>query len=102
MRHCISVFYIITAYDVFANRFVDIDWFDIFTLIILTAYIFWLIKDFPKTIIRYKILIDKHGVTEYRLLLKSKELSWDEINEYVCELTHAPYRTSENFFKSLR
>lgn len=39
-----SIFYIITAYDVFANRFVDIDWFDIFTLIILPAYIFWLIK----------------------------------------------------------
>ena len=94
------IFYIITAYDVFANRFVDIDWFDIFTLIIiLPAYILWLIKDFRTSIIRYKITIDENGIKEYRLLAKNKELLWDEIEEYICEVTPAPYRASENFFK---
>ena len=94
------IFYIITAYDVFANRFVDIDWFDIFTLIIiLPAYILWLIKDFRTSIIRYRITIDEDGIKEYRFLSKNRELSWSDIGEYMCELTSAPYKTNEDFFK---
>ena len=94
------IFYIITAYDVFANRFADIDWFDIFALvIILLAYILWLIKDFRKSIIRYRITIDENGIKEYRFLSKNRELSWSDIGEYMCELTSAPYKTSEDFFK---
>ena len=94
------IFYVITVYDLLVNNFADIDWFDIFTLIIiLPAYIRWLIKDFRTSIIRYRITIDENGIKEYRLLSKNKELSWSEIGEYICELTPAPYKTSENFFK---
>ncbi len=94
------IFYVITVYDLLVNNFADIDWFDIFALIIiLPAYILWLIKDFRTSIIRYRVSIDENGIKEYRLFLKNKELPWTEISEYICELTPAPYKTSENFFK---
>ncbi len=94
------IFYAMTVYDLFVNSFADIDWFDIFALvIILPAYILWLMKDFRTSIIRYKITIDENGIKEYRFLSKKKELSWSDIGEYTCELTSAPYKTSEDFFK---
>ena len=79
------VFYIITAYDVFANRFVDIDWFDIFTLIIiLPAYILWLIKDFRTSIIRYRITIDKNGIRNIACFQKTKNCpGLKSVNIYV-------------------
>ncbi len=93
-------FYAITVYDLLVNNFADIDWFYIFALIIiLLAYILWLIKDFRTSIIRYRISIDENGIKEYRLFFKNKELAWAEIGEYTCELTPTPYKTNENFFK---
>ena len=90
------VFWAFTAHDLLLNNFADVDWFDVLALVILLpVYICWLIKDF----VRYKITIDENGIKEYRLLAKNKELLWDEIEEYICEVTPAPYRASENFFK---
>ncbi|MGN1445642.1 MAG: hypothetical protein ACI4WV_05045 [Eubacteriales bacterium] len=78
----------------------DIDWPIIVAFIItIPAYLLWLIRDFRATVLRYKIQIDERGVQEKRLLGKDRSIPWEEMDDYVCEVTAAPYRTSEKFLQ---
>lgn len=94
------LFYVITAYDLLEKSFADIGLLELIALtLIFPVYVYWLAKEFYKNILRYRIKIDQNGIKEYRLFLKSKELSWNEIKEFICESSPAPYKTRKNFFK---
>jgi len=83
----------------FLDDFSNADWIDaLFLVVFLIGYAIWLFKDFRESVLRYRITIDQNGVTEYRLLLKNKFLAWNDVQEYMCETTSAPYLTNEVFY----
>ena len=68
-------------------------------IVFLPMYIIWLIRDFRTTILCKHIDINENGITESKVIGKGKFIPWAELDEYACEITPPPYRTSANFFK---
>lgn len=99
---CAIVFPILCA-SVIIGWFLDdlsnVDWIDaLFLIVFLIGYAIWLFKDFRESVLRYRIIIDHKGITEYRFLLKNKFLAWNDVQEYMCETTSSPYRTNEEYY----
>ena len=89
----LSILIILDLFSPKSSKYVTYEIIPFFIMMLLYGY--WLTHDFYTTILRHKIIIDEHGITEERLFGKSKHIVWNELEEYTCEQTAAPYRTQE-------
>ena len=71
-------------------------WIEVSVLTI--AYVVWLFTGFRNKVLRYAICFDDTGIHEKKVLGKGLEIAWQDLSEYVCEVTGSEHRTSEQYY----
>ena len=71
-------------------------WIEVSVLTI--AYVIWLFTGFRNKVLRYAICFDDTGIHEKKVFGKGLEIAWQDLSEYICEVTGSEHRTSEQYY----